>query len=279
MGGSVSVDVRKHFDGIASTYYDIVDRVWYDVGYYHKKEAEFLAATIARQCHLAIDVGCGPGRHTASLAASARRVIAVDISRRMLERTMENAPSRLRSRIDVIQADVRFLPFKSSVVDFVQNIEVLEHLPGAVRDVERAVEELRRILRPGGTLVTEVPLSRHAWWSRLGFRAASWKEIPEWMRDKFYRQFPLTVDHSYHDEELERIFVKAGLRKIRKGFVRVLPAGLIEGHAPLESIDRLMERLPVVNRCSREAIWELEAVNRGRTHGGGVPKPIAGGAA
>jgi len=56
---------RRHFDAIAPHYYDVVDAVWYDSGYYHRQELEVVTRCFkASSAPLEVlDAGCGPGRH------------------------------------------------------------------------------------------------------------------------------------------------------------------------------------------------------------------------
>lgn len=54
-----------------------------------------------------------------------------------------------------IQADMCSLPFKDNYADYIESLEALEHLP--FRDVERAVAEMYRVLKPGGQLVMMLP--------------------------------------------------------------------------------------------------------------------------
>jgi len=54
-----------------------------------------------------------------------------------------------------VQADMISLPFKDNYADYIESLEALEHLP--FRDVEKAVAEMCRVLKPGGTLVMMLP--------------------------------------------------------------------------------------------------------------------------
>ncbi len=57
-----------------------------------------------------------------------------------------------RNRPD-IHADARMLPFKTASVDRVLLLEVLEHIP----DTAPVMEEIQRVLKPGGVLYISVP--------------------------------------------------------------------------------------------------------------------------
>jgi SAM-dependent methyltransferase len=87
----------------------------------------------------------GPGR--GELAGRIRHelgaeVIAVDQSPRMVELTRERG-------IEAIVGDVQKLPFPAGQFDCAVAAWMLYHVP----DVDRALRELRRVLRPGGRLV------------------------------------------------------------------------------------------------------------------------------
>jgi len=95
----------------------------------------------------------GPGRgETAEWIAheTGAEVVAVDQSERMVELT------RARG-IDARLGDVQALPFEDASFDCVVAAWMLYHVP----DVERALAEIARVLRPGGRLVAVTNSSRH----------------------------------------------------------------------------------------------------------------------
>jgi SAM-dependent methyltransferase len=97
-----------------------------------------------------LEVGCGAGRFLRAIGASrpGLALTGVDVSRNALARLTERAPG-----IEVRQGDAERLPARDAEFDAVLVIDVLEHL----RQPERALAELRRVLAPGGLLHLHVP--------------------------------------------------------------------------------------------------------------------------
>jgi SAM-dependent methyltransferase len=91
-----------------------------------------------------LDLGCGKGRFARVLAARGARVVGLDVSAAMLAAARE-------AGVDCVRGSARRLPFASSSFDGAIAVEVFEHLEP--RAIDRACEELRRVLRPGGTFV------------------------------------------------------------------------------------------------------------------------------
>ena len=60
----------------------------------------------------------------------------------------------LHSPLADVKADICALPFKDSTYDFILCNHVLEHIPNDLK----AMEELYRVLKPGGTAILQVPL-------------------------------------------------------------------------------------------------------------------------
>jgi len=57
-------------------------------------------------------------------------------------------PSNVRERVSMDQGDVLAMPYEDETFDAVLSIEAISHY----RDVERALREIHRVLRPGGVL-------------------------------------------------------------------------------------------------------------------------------
>jgi SAM-dependent methyltransferase len=105
--------------------------------------AEALAAVAEVSPSRVLEVGCGQGW----LAERVQRelgctVVALDQSEHMVELT------RARG-IDTLVGDVRTLPFDDGAFDGAVAAWMLYHVP----DVDRALAELARVLRPGGRIV------------------------------------------------------------------------------------------------------------------------------
>ncbi len=98
---------------------------------------------------VAMDAGCGAGRHLAALAKTGLEVVGVDLSW-----AVEAAACQARNhpRVHVVQADLGCLPFRDSTFDFVYSLGVLHHLP----DPYRGVAAIAKHIRPGGFLLAWV---------------------------------------------------------------------------------------------------------------------------
>ena len=98
-----------------------------------------------------LEVGCGPGDLAARVQAElGADVVAIDISRRMVELARAKG-------VDARVADVQELPFGDESFDCAVAAWMLYHVP----DLDSALDELRRVLRPGGTLVAVTNCSDH----------------------------------------------------------------------------------------------------------------------
>ncbi|MCT8340749.1 methyltransferase domain-containing protein [Flavobacteriaceae bacterium TK19130] len=69
-------------------------------------------------------------------------------------KNLDYTTTDLNSPIADVKADICNLPFKENSYDFIICNHVLEHIP----DDRKAMRELYRILKPGGTAILQVPL-------------------------------------------------------------------------------------------------------------------------
>ncbi|NGO69943.1 class I SAM-dependent methyltransferase [Streptomyces boncukensis] len=92
----------------------------------------------------ALDAACGTGRQTVALTARGHRTVGVDQSPQMLEQARGKAPEA-----EFRQGALDALPLADDAVDLAVCSLALTHLP----DLEPAVAELARVVRPGGRIV------------------------------------------------------------------------------------------------------------------------------
>lgn len=117
-----------------------------------------------------LDIGCGNARDIASISQSGGQVVGVDISEGMVEAARREI-NCIGIRDVILQVgDATCLDFPDDFFDKILCSEVIEHIP----DVSRALREMRRVLRPGGSLVLSTPnkgswygFERYWIWERL----------------------------------------------------------------------------------------------------------------
>jgi SAM-dependent methyltransferase len=107
----------------------------------------------------ALDAACGTGRHARHLAELGHAVVGVDLTREMLARAREAVVDA-----GFVEADLAEIPCRDGGFDIVVCALALAH----VADLDRAVGELARVLRPGGHLVISV---LHPFQALLGWHA------------------------------------------------------------------------------------------------------------
>lgn len=97
----------------------------------------------------ALDLGVGDGRLATYLAA--RDLTGADVSQVALDRAR---PRLAGATLVLVEPDAP-LPFADNEFDLVVCIETLEH----IRDLQLALSEIRRVLRPGGRFALTTPLA------------------------------------------------------------------------------------------------------------------------
>jgi O-antigen biosynthesis protein len=96
-----------------------------------------------------LDAGCGIGSGTALLAMDAKEAVGVDSSPAAIEDAQREYGERATFRV----GDIRCLPFEDGEFDVVACFEAIAH----IAETDAALDELRRVLRPGGTLLISSP--------------------------------------------------------------------------------------------------------------------------
>jgi SAM-dependent methyltransferase len=102
------------------------------------------------------DVGCGNGNDLRRIVppGQCRHAIGIDLSAGML-RSLDDL--RQSGRLSLVQADAQRLPLRDQSVDVAMAMHMLYHVP----DAGAAIRELRRVTRPGGTVLASTSSPAH----------------------------------------------------------------------------------------------------------------------
>lgn len=91
-----------------------------------------------------LDIGCGTGRLVPLLRDLGCEITGVDVSGKMLEKFSQKYP-----QLKAVKGDIESLPCKDEEFDVVICAFVIVHL----YELEKAFEEVYRVLKPGGTVI------------------------------------------------------------------------------------------------------------------------------
>ena len=194
------------FDRIAPVY-DAMNRVM-TAGLDRRWRRSTAEATV-RPGDRVLDACCGTGDLAIACARIGGEVTGLDFSERMLERARRKAPA-----IDWVRGDLLALPFADETFDSatigfgIRNVE----------DIELALRELRRVLRPGGRLgILEItrPRGMLAPFYRLWFDGVVpllGKLLPG---GSAYTYLPASVRRFARPEELAALMRSSGFEDVR----------------------------------------------------------------
>lgn len=97
-----------------------------------------------------LDLGCGDGTHTLKLAQEGFNVFGLDISTRAIKQAKKLfAKSKLNGQFTIASMHKPF-PYQDNSFDAVISLRTINH--GTRQQIEETVQEIQRILKPGGYL-------------------------------------------------------------------------------------------------------------------------------
>jgi ubiquinone/menaquinone biosynthesis C-methylase UbiE len=145
-------DTQAYFDAVAGKWEDMRRQFFGD----GVRRAAIEAAQITPGA-VVVDVGTGTGFLAEAAVGAGARVIGIDASEGMLDQVRQRLAGR---SFEARPGDVESLPVDDSQADAVLANMVLHHAP----DPARAIGEMVRVLKPGGTLViTDADTHTHEW--------------------------------------------------------------------------------------------------------------------
>lgn len=166
-----------------------------------------------------LEVGSGAGRFTQIILDHTRgNLYSVDYSNAVEANFNNNGPN---DRLHLFQASIYHMPFAKGQFDKVICIGVLQHTP----EVERSVQVLIDMLKPGGELVVDFyPVT--GWWTKLQAKYILRRWTKNMPHEKLYKKIDRNIDWMI---KASRFFSKLGVGRL---FNRFIPICDIDGTLP-----------------------------------------------
>src|SRR5688572_5426013 len=140
-----------------------------------------------------LDAGCGTGYNIEHYEKAGHTVFAFDIAKEAISGVQRKGFLR------ICQASVTEIPYRSGTFDFVFSFDVVQQL--SMKEGEQALQEMHRVLKPGG---------------RLFIRVAAF----EWLRSSHDAE--LHTQHRYTRSELQALLKNAGFELRRATYANTL---------------------------------------------------------
>lgn len=188
-----------------------------------------------------LDLGCGAGRHAFAAMEWGAHVTAVDADDTEIKGVaamFEALAGTVEGTGEASVGDALALPFPDDTFDRVIAAEVLEHIPADTR----ALAELVRVLRPGGTIAVTVP--------RWG------PELLNWALSDEYHTVEGGHVRIYRRGALEARMRAAGLRIVGRHHAHALhsPYWWLKCAVGVRNDDH-----PLVRAYHRVLVWDITA--------------------
>ena len=146
-------DAGTYFDARARDYDAEYDK---PTGYALRSRMEAVLEFVGDGSGEVLDAGMGAGRIVAALAERGWSVSGIDASKEMVVHARERLQG---SAVRFKQGKIELLPFAGDSFDVVVATGVLEY-----SNVEAALRELGRVLRPGGVAIVSYPNPGNLYW-------------------------------------------------------------------------------------------------------------------
>ena len=209
--------VREMFTQIAPRY-DLLnhllslqlDRVW------RARTARKLKPILSRADAVVLDLCCGTGDLAFAMARKGKaRIIGADFAHTMLVRANAKSAAEANSRLPFLESDALQLPFADESFDLVTAAFGFRNLA----NYEDGLREMRRILKPGGTIgileFTEPPVGLFGDFYRWYFRKILPKVGGAISGDAAaYKYLPSSVARFFRPEELCELMRGVGLQNV-----------------------------------------------------------------
>jgi ubiquinone/menaquinone biosynthesis C-methylase UbiE len=196
-----------------------------------RRRVEMLTSSISKNKKV-LEIGCGTGYFTKEIIKTGAQIIAIDISEDLLNIAKNEIKSEnVEFKIENAYATT----FSENTFDIIVGSSVLHHL-----DIDRAIAEIYRILKPGGSLFFTEP-------NMLNPQIAMQKNIPSLKRK---------LGDSPDETAFFRWSLKRKLKKHKFINISIIPFDFLHPSIPknlitlINSIGLFVEKIPVLKEIA-----------------------------
>lgn len=188
--------------------YDYKKIFWEDADREYEDQADRMAIRklLPKRMEKFADIGGGYGRLANEYLKRAHKVYIFDYSKTELEQAKEIYGNKIETKA----GDIYKLPFKDNELDGLMMIRVTHHL----KNMDKAIGELYRVLKPGGVAVIEVANKRTIP-KMVRFVTKRSKVNPFDKKVANYKEISADGFYNYHPKYVEEIFEKTGFKTER----------------------------------------------------------------
>ncbi len=185
--------------------YDYKKDFWENTDREYEDQADRMAIRklLPKRMDKFADIGGGYGRLTNEYLKRATKVYLFDYSKTELKQAKDTFGDKLETR----QGDIYKLSFKDEELDGVMMVRVTHHL----KYLNKALDELYRVLKPGGVAVVEVA-NKRTLPKMARFLTGRDKQNPFDMSISNYTEISKDGFYNYNPKFVEHLFAESGFK-------------------------------------------------------------------
>ena len=185
--------------------YDYKKEFWENADREYEDQADRMAIRklLPKRMEKFADIGGGYGRLANEYLKRAHKVYIFDYSKTELEQAKEIYGDKIETKA----GDIYDLPFKDGELDGLMMVRVTHHL----KNMDKAISELYRVLKPGGVAVIEVA-NKRTLPKMVRFAIGKSKVNPFDKKVANYKEISKDGFYNYHPKYVEEIFAKTGFK-------------------------------------------------------------------
>ena len=186
--------------------YDYKKEFWENADREYEDQADRMAIRklLPKRMDKFADIGGGYGRLAGEYLKRAHKVYIFDYSKSELKQAKEIYGDKIETKA----GDIYELPFRDNELDGLMMVRVTHHL----KKMDKAMEELYRVLKPGGVAVIEVANKRTLpKMARYVMRRSKVNPFDKSVAN--YKEISADGFYNYHPKYVEEIFDKTGFKR------------------------------------------------------------------